>query len=207
MNSDYVQYGCGWSAPAGWRNFDASPTLRFERIPFIGRIYTRNISRFPKNVEYGDIVKGLPVPGNSCRGVYCSHVLEHLSWKDFARALKNTYRIIADEGCFRLVVPDLEYSIKKYCQDLSSGAAIEFMRETGLGMVERPRGLRCFMRSCLGNSEHLWMWDYKAIENELKAAGFGSVRRATFGDAADPMFRTVEDENRWKHCLGVECWK
>jgi len=25
----YVQYGCGFCAPATWRNFDASPTLRF----------------------------------------------------------------------------------------------------------------------------------------------------------------------------------
>ena len=46
----YVQYGCGLSAPAGWMNFDASPTLRFERSP-IGFLYTRNRERFPRNVR------------------------------------------------------------------------------------------------------------------------------------------------------------
>ena len=61
-DGQYVQYGCGWSAPKEWRNFDASLTLRFERLPLIGHLYTKNESRFPGNVEYGDIVKGLPIP-------------------------------------------------------------------------------------------------------------------------------------------------
>ena len=74
-----VQYGCGWYAPEGWRNFDASPTLRFERIPLLGRLYTKNTERFPENVEYGDIVAGLPISDNSCQAVYCSHILEHLA--------------------------------------------------------------------------------------------------------------------------------
>ena len=67
----YVQYGCGWaSASKGWQNFDVSPTLRFERIPLIGKLYTKNNNRFPPNVLYGDIVKGLPVKESSAEAVY-----------------------------------------------------------------------------------------------------------------------------------------
>jgi hypothetical protein len=33
----YLQYGCGWDALDGWLNFDASPTLRMERIPAVGK--------------------------------------------------------------------------------------------------------------------------------------------------------------------------
>lgn len=32
----FVQYGCGLAAPDGWINFDASPRLRFERLPGAG---------------------------------------------------------------------------------------------------------------------------------------------------------------------------
>ncbi|HEX8242224.1 MAG TPA: hypothetical protein VF541_01965 [Longimicrobium sp.] len=32
----HAQYGCGPCAPAGWRNFDASPTLRLQRLPAAG---------------------------------------------------------------------------------------------------------------------------------------------------------------------------
>ena len=99
--SDYVQYGCGVFAPEGWRNFDASPTLRFERLPLVGRLYTRNQTRFPVNVEHGDIVKGLPVGRGTCRALYCSHVLEHLTLEDARLALRHTREMLREDGCFR----------------------------------------------------------------------------------------------------------
>src|SRR5712691_5357503 len=107
-NNLYVHYGSGWCAPPNWRNFDASPTLRFERIPVIGRLYTKNATRFPENIEYGDIVKGLPIEDESCKAIYCSHVLEHLSLEDFRVALRNTHKLLRKDGVFRFVMPDLE---------------------------------------------------------------------------------------------------
>src|SRR5437870_12219189 len=109
-----VQYGCGLNAPLGWKNFDASPTLRFERLPLLGRQYTKNERRFPDNIEYGDIVKGIPLPKHSCEAIYASHVLEHLSLRDFRVALGNTYDLLADGGVFRAVIPDLEILARRY---------------------------------------------------------------------------------------------
>ena len=207
MKNEYVQYGCGMSAPYNWRNFDASLTLRFEQIPIIGKLYIKNNTRFPKNVEFGDIVRGLPIPNNSCKGVYCSHILEHLSLNDFQQALINTHKILKIRGYFRLVLPDLEYSIKKYINDSSVDAASVFLTETSLGREKRSRGLIGFMSEWLGNSQHLWMWDYKSIAKELEDVGFKNVRRAECGDTDDIMFREVEDKERWENCLGVECKK
>lgn len=201
----YVQYGCGWCAPKLWINFDASPTLLFERLPLIGHFYTKNEARFPKNVAYGDIVKGLPVENDSCSAVYCSHVLEHLSLQDFRKALMNTFRILCEGGIFRFVVPDLEYFILQYTHDRSHLAALTFMRETHLGREKRNWGVMDFLTEYLGNSRHLWMWDYKAISHELSLAGFVGIRKAKFGDSTDPMFGAVEDEKRWEYALGVEC--
>lgn len=206
-NNNYVQYGCAWTAPKSWRNFDASPTLRFERLPLIGKLYTKNHARFPENVEYGDIVKGLPVQIDACKGIYCSHVLEHLSLKDFRDALKNTLRILRSGGIFRFVLPDLEYSIKKYIDNPANDAALIFMKETHLGQESRNRGLKGITLSLFGNSQHLWMWDYKSMESELRNAGFIEIRRAQFRDSADPMFGEVEEKERWDNCLGVECIK
>jgi SAM-dependent methyltransferase len=203
-NGLYVQYGSGWCAPASWRNFDASPTLRFERIPLIGRLYTKNAARFPKNVEYGDIVKGLPIEAESCKAIYCSHVLEHLSLEDFRVALRNTYRSLRRDGLFRFVMPDLEKYVDRYMQSEDPNAAITFMLTSGLGWKSRPRGIAGVLSS-LGNSRHLWMWDYKSTLAELEGAGFKRIRRATFGDCSDTRFREVEEESRWKDCLGIEC--
>lgn len=208
MNGElFVQYGCGWRAPAGWRNFDASPTLRFERIPLIGRLYTRNAARFPKNAEYGDIVKGLPIKEGACKAIYSSHVLEHLSLEDFRQALRNTHRLLQENGIFRLVMPDLEEYISRYLADEGPDASTKFISSTGLGLESRPRTLMTILSSILGNSRHLWLWDFDATRMELERVGFREIRRAYFGDSSEPRFREVEEEDRWVDCLGVECLK
>jgi len=203
----YVQYGCAWCAPKSWRNFDASPTLRFERIPFIGKLYTLNASRFPENVEYGDIIKGLPIPPNFCSGIYCSHVLEHLALDDFRVALKNTHRLLRRGGLFRTVVPDLETLVRAYIKSGEPLAAEQFMRATNLGVVTRTKTLFRFLIAWLGNTSHLWMWDYKSLEYELAHAGFTDIRRCAFGDSTDPMMIHVEDEDRYIDAVAVECKK
>jgi predicted SAM-dependent methyltransferase len=203
--SEYVQYGCGFAAPEAWRNFDASFTLRFERTPLIGRLYTKNDRRFPDNVEYGDIVKGLPVPDASSEAVYCSHVLEHLALADFRSALINTRKILREGGTFRLVVPDLKWLAARYLADKSPGASVAFVRDTCLGKERRRKDLVGFVYEWLRTSGHLWMWDYESMELELARAGFTDIRRARYGDSKDPMFTQVESADRWKHCLGVEC--
>ena len=140
-----------------------------------------------------------------CQGVYCSHVLEHLALNDLRKALRETYRILAGGGIFRLVVPDLEREARTYLDDESSAAAIGFMRATLLGKEERTRSIKAFLREWLGNSHHLWMWDFKSLREELQEAGFSEIRRAELGDSVDPKFVEVEDAGRWIACLGVEC--
>src|SRR4028118_1140902 len=99
MEKTYVQYGCGLWAPKEWINYDVSPTLRIQKIPFIGRLVKRQLNaRFPTNVFYGDIVTGLPLRPNSCDGLYCSHTLEHLTLQDFRIALKNSHKILKRGG-------------------------------------------------------------------------------------------------------------
>ena len=206
-NNRYVQFGCHHVAPPEWENFDASPTLRFERNSLLGRFYTKNETRFPANVMYGDIVKGLPVAAESCRAIYCSHILEHLPLSDFRRALRNTHALLQPGGVFRLVMPDLESCAKAYLADGKADAALTFMRATGLGLEERARTPFKMLTSLLGNSQHYWLWDFKSASAELSGAGFKNIRRARFGDSADPRFSEVEEQVKWDNNLGIECTK
>ena len=106
-----------------------------------------------------------------------------------------------------MVLPDLEYYIRRYSETKTSGAASDFMRDTYLGQESRRRGWSSLIVSSLGNSKHLWMWDYKGLSVELSDSGFEKIRRARFNDASIPEFRAVEDEGRWINQLGIECWK
>ena len=143
-----VHYGCGFSAPENWVNYDISPTLLFEKIPILGHLYTRKSAhktdRFPKNVRYGNIIKGLPHPPNSVSAIYCSHVLEHLSYEDCLTALKNPHALLQKGGVFRFVLPDLNAVITAYTQETSPDAAHHFMKNSLLGTERRSFGLKSF---------------------------------------------------------------
>jgi predicted SAM-dependent methyltransferase len=158
-------------------------------------------------VEYGNIVKGLPLVDGTCKGVYASHVLEHLPLEDFHIALENTRRILIDGGIFRLVVPDLESAARAYCAGLDAGetdANSSFLRETNLGEEKVSKNAFGFLYSFLKTSRHYWMWDAISLENALTKHGFVKVRRCHFNDCEDPMFSLVEDAGRFVRSVAME---
>jgi predicted SAM-dependent methyltransferase len=203
----YLHYGCGWCAPDGWLNFDASPTLRIERLPIIGKLCQRNARRFPANVRYGNIVRGLPVATASCEAIYCSHVLEHLALEEFEKAVENTFVYLRPGGTFRLVVPDLEQLARNYLSNSETLAAARFMEHAHLGARRRARGLSGFLVEWLGNSSHRWMWDEKALRYKLNEHGFSRTRRAAFNDSENKRFMEVEEKARFDECLAIEAIK
>ncbi len=206
----YVQFGCGFCAPEGWRSFDSSYTLLYERLPIVGRLFTKNSSRFPPSVQYGNVVKGLPVAPNSCRGIYASHVLEHLAFEDCRIALANTYRALRPDGIFRLIVPDLELDARRYLQALateSPSAGEAFMESMALGRRRQPSGIIPLLYSFLNSSAHLWMWDFPSMRHQLEEAGFVRVRRCSYHDSDDPGFLLVEDALRFEGALAIEARK
>ncbi|PSB59031.1 class I SAM-dependent methyltransferase [Chamaesiphon polymorphus] len=203
-----VQFGCGLCAPTQWQNFDASPTLRLQKLPVVGPLVPAGeFGRFPANVKYGNIVKGLPIPDESVQLLYCSHVLEHLTLDELRQALRNCYRHLQPGGIFRFVLPDLEFMSRQYLSSTDPDAALEFMRVTWMGIEHRQRDLRGFLKEWLGGSQHLWMWDYKSLARELSAAGFQDIRRAELGDSGIAEFSELEDPQRWQNELGIQCHK
>jgi ubiquinone/menaquinone biosynthesis C-methylase UbiE len=163
---------------------------------------------YPPTVRYGDVVKGLPVRDGSADLVYCSHTLEHLSLADCRTALRETYRMLKPGGVFRGVLPDLRFLCAEYLRRAPDdpAAALDFIRETHLGLAARPRGL-ARLRAVFSRDAHLWMWDYPAMAAELRDAGFREVRRAQLGDSAHGAFREVEAPHRWENALGFEAIK
>jgi SAM-dependent methyltransferase len=195
----FVHYGCGHDAPDGWMNFDASLTLKAERLPILGKMIKKNSHRFPKNVTFGDIVSGLPIAAASVDAVYASHVLEHLSRDGMITALRNTLSILRPGGIFRLVVPDLEARARRYVDDLSSrsDANDRFLKSSYLGVETDQRGIAQLASGLFSRSKHLWMWDYPSMKAALESVGFISVRRCDLGDSGLQEFDAVERRDRF----------
>jgi hypothetical protein len=110
-------------------------------------------------------------------------------------------------GVFRLVVPDLEHLVRGYLSNDDLDAAIKFMEITGLGKKHRVRSIAGMLSEWIGNSAHLWMWDEKAMEQELSRQGFVKIRRAALGDCDDRRFDDVEQPDRFAGALAVQCEK
>jgi hypothetical protein len=206
-NSVYVQFGCGLCAPATWRNFDAGPAFWIQRnLPVLKpALLKRGFPDYPRNIEYGDVIKGLPVAPGSAAAVYCSHVLEHLALDEFRITLRHVFTYLAAGGTFRFVLPDLEGLVHSYTASSDAEAASRFMSESYLGVDAQGKGASRLLKALFGRSAHLWMWDEKNMARELADAGFTAIRRAQIGDNPDPRFAEVEDAGRWENCLGMEC--
>ena len=194
-------------APASWRNFDAGPAFWIERnLPFLKpALLKRGFPDYPKNIEYGNVIKGLPVAPGSAAAVYCSHVLEHLALDEFRATVRNVFTYLRPGGTFRFVLPDLEALVRDYTSSNDAEAASRFMRESWLGTDTLGKGMSRLLKLLFGRSAHLWMWDEKNMTAELAAAGFTAIRRAQMGDNPDARFAEVEDVGRWENCLGMEC--
>jgi Methyltransferase domain len=205
--SNYIQFGCGLCAPATWRNFDAGPAFWIERnLPVLKpALLKRGFPDYPPNIEYGDVIKGLPVAPGSAAAVYCSHVLEHLALDEFRTTLRHVFTYLQPGGTFRFVLPDLEGLVGAYATSQDADAASRFMRDSYLGLDSQAKGMSRLLRMLFGRSAHLWMWDEKSMTRELADAGFLDIRRARMGDNPDPRFSDVEDAGRWENCLGMEC--
>jgi len=211
----YVQYGCGASAPEGWINFDASFRLKMERSLVLRQIFRLGrCALFPANVRLGDVTRRLPLPTGDAAGVYASHVLEHLPRGSVEAALKETIRILAPGGRFRLIVPDLEWRVRQYLDAVTrgeAGASDQLLTSCLLGKKAVPSGFLSLARALYGRSEHLWMYDWLTLKALLEKTGFVRVRRCAFGDAGDPMFDLVEDRARYfegnERELAIEAFK
>lgn len=207
----YIQFGSGLSAPSSFINFDSSPTLRLQRNFLVGWL-ARKITQpiFPESTRYGDITRGLPVKPNSLKGVYCSHVLEHLALDDLRKALKASYLYLEPGGTFRCVLPDLYNVVSIYMrlkEKKDPEAANKLMRWTFLGYEHRPRTFIEILKWKLSGSHHFWMWDYEALASELEKVGFTKVQRSDFGLSTDPVFNEAEDKTRFEDALCIEAVK
>jgi predicted SAM-dependent methyltransferase len=203
----YLQYGAGYAGPTSWVNYDAHPMIILEKIPFVKSIVKkRGKFAFAKNIKYGNIVKGFKAYENRCEAVYCSHVLEHLTFEEFQIAIQNTHKLLKKGGIFRLVMPDLEDMCKQYLEHKNDpNRAINFVRNSGLGYEKK--GLRHRVKQMVMYSSHLWLWDYQSTEKILKEIGFKTVRRCEYHDSKLKAFEEVENIDRFRNAIAIEAVK
>lgn len=147
----YLNIGCGPKYVEGMVNLDGNMLCR-------------------KDV-WLDIRLGLPFPADSVRGVYTSHLVEHLTIAEVRRLLKECQRILKKGCALRIVVPSLEYAVNAYVGGKTSALP---------DWPERYRSLGGrFNNFMLCAGQHRAMFDVSFLEELLLDTGFAEVKEET----------------------------
>ena len=98
---------------------------------------------------------------NSVELIYCSHMLEHLTFKEADRAIHRWFDVLKKGGTLRLAVPDMEAVFAHYFY---------------------WKDLKLLYSALWGSQRHEFDyhrngWDEQTLSEKLKEVGFSEVRR------------------------------
>jgi predicted SAM-dependent methyltransferase len=143
-----------------------------------------------------DIREGLPIESGTIEYAVGVHALQELAYSELAPALAELYRVLRPGGTLRLVVPDLDASIRAYTEhdDDRFHAAPDQVRSRGGRFIAHM--LRC------GQSRILFTFDF--AEELLLDAGFVDVTRPRSGETASRFQEIVELDGRGRDSMFIE---
>jgi SAM-dependent methyltransferase len=99
MRPNKLNFGCGNRYSPEWVNIDFHSES--------------------KQVQRVNLLNGFPFPDSSFEAVYSSHVLEHFDRHQGGFLISESFRVLTRGGILRIVVPDLEGSVREYLRVLS----------------------------------------------------------------------------------------
>ena len=131
-----------------------------------------------------DCRKKLKFRDNCVDHILCSHFLEHVFLDEMMDILKDFYRTLKPGGTLHIIVPDINYFIKKYIneskqENLSDTASDRLIEDILLSNISRPSLKFQFLELMGGfGLNHRWMYDYKSMRKYIKKAGFQITNEA-----------------------------
>jgi|694.fasta_scaffold52823_2 predicted SAM-dependent methyltransferase len=189
-----IHIGCEHKIGKSWKNYDVSYVAILEKLPIVGKLLNINRKRYPQEVLYGDISKRMLCEENAADNIFCSHTLEHMPKENMIFALKNIYKMLKQNGCFRLIVPDLKARAENY---VKTNDADQFIETIGMGHKKSANHFLEKLRGLFGNSLHKWMYDERSMKRYLLEAGFKNIKSCSFNDSNIEVFSEVEDLHRF----------
>lgn len=186
-----VNFGAGPAGKPGWINVDA-----FEA----------------KGVNcVWDCRYSLPLPGNSVRGIFTEHFLEHLDYQTDAPAfLKECLRIMQPGAVIRIIVPDAGAFLRAYCAPdwddmIKLRLSGEDRKDIGYGIVYQTKMqvVNVLFRQF---DEHKYAYDFETLRDLLVNVGFSEVTHGEFGVSRLPEL-AIDMAWRSRESLYVEASK
>lgn len=133
-----LNLGCGIYKKVGWINID-----QYESV----------------NPDVVCDIRKLPYEDGVADDVYLGHVLEHFTYDEGQRVLKEILRVLKPKGKAYVVVPDMKAICRAYLE----------------GKVDIRTLNDWFIYSYVQDSHHQYCYDEQLLHQALKEAGFSMV--------------------------------
>ncbi len=124
-----------------------------------------------------DVREGLPF--QDVRYIYAEHFLEHLTFDEGVRFLKESRAALRPDGVLRLSTPNLDWV---WQTQYRAGASVA----------------DCFaMNKAFRGWGHQFLYNFDTLAATLRAAGFAEATRCRYGESSDPVLRDLERHERY----------
>ena len=148
------------------------------------------------DVVYLDVRKPFPLPDASFDLVYSEHMLEHLTYAEGQRCLRECLRVLRPGGRIRVATPSLERLARLY---EGGHVAEDYIRWTvdTLGPETHAPLAGVAINNFFRSWGHRFIYDAQTLRHALLEAGFVDVEEAPLGElerhlADQPEFRELE---------------
>lgn len=168
-----LQLGSGRHALEGWFNTDVVPQ--------------------PSNIHFLDSTRPFDLPDTSFDYVLSEHHIEHISYLDGQRMLRECFRILRPGGILRMATPNLEVIAALMARRLGpvQRRYVRFMSDNYIDAA-LPGGPASVVNNAFTSWGHQFLYDCTTLTTSLRGAGFTG---ATV---------TAPGESRYDHLRGVE---
>ncbi|HEY3056527.1 MAG TPA: methyltransferase domain-containing protein [Thermoanaerobaculia bacterium] len=171
-----LHVGCGSMRLEGWANIDRFPS------PAADFIY---------DVRYG-------MPARELSYIYAEHFLEHLSYSDSMKFLRDCRTALGTNGVLRLSTPNLDWVYRTQYHPNEWNSDHDAVRD-------------CFwMNKAFRAWGHQFLYNMPTLRSALREAGFATIEQCAFRESKHDALRDLEQHETWQdlpdlpHVLIVE---
>jgi SAM-dependent methyltransferase len=160
-----------------------------------------NTDYFPRhNVFFLDVTKPFPVNSNTFQFVFSEHHIEHISYKDAVKMLKEVIRTMKPGGYIKIATPNLQKYINSYTDESTQADLYQHAKDwiySGFYNASSYVPVDEYFKAHLINDiflnyEHRFIYDYDSLTRILKHAGFCDLVNCDMRDSIHPEFNDIE---------------
>jgi predicted SAM-dependent methyltransferase len=152
---------------------------------------------FSDHAIFLDARKRFPFATDSFDYVYSEHMIEHLSWNDGLKMLKECLRILKPGGTLRIATPDLAVLIGLYNPNGHplNEAFTKWITDRhlkDLGVYKAP----FVINNAFYNWGHKFLYDAELLDMALHQSGFTAIQQCQPGESDDEHLNGIESHGK-----------